>query len=617
MLSRPFQPRHPSHRIRRPDLRRLLLAVLACLAPFAAGPPAGAAPAPLMTWRGALPRGAVRPAPGSERLEFRVFDAPLGGALVAGPFGAQEAGVAGDEVTATFGPVDPALLSGGRRWLEVSAGGASLGRVEIEKVWYDGVDERGALTGGVTFAPVAARAGGAGADAALAYTAMVVNGPSSNRIDLVFVGDGYQSAQLPAFASHASGGLAALFATEPFHAYQTFFNAYRVDVVSTDAGVDHDPTAGILRSTALDMGFWCGGIERLLCVNTTRAWTYAQGAPAVDHVLAVANSTKYGGAGYSGSDLATYSGGNGAAAEVAIHEMGHSIGNLADEYDYADGATYSGGETAERNSSIRDASEMATLGTKWASWLGDPQVEFDGSVSCFQGAAYHQFGLYRPTVVSKMRALGRPFNLPSVEGLLIEFYRIVNPIDAATPAGTVLGPGATAFVDPVDPLGQPLRVRWLLDGELVVEGPTTLVVDSIGVTPGMHTLTVQVTDTTHWVRDEAARASLMTKSRSWTLNGPPPSTAVGDAPAGALALAVAPAPFAAATTLRYRLPVGGRVRLVAFDAAGRALATLRDGAAEAGEHTATFDARGVAPGLVVFRLETGSGTITRKTVRLR
>ena len=76
------------------------------------------------------------------------------------------------------------------------------------------------------------------------------------------MGDGYLAGQMALFATHANSGLVDLLEQEPFKTYQTFFNAYRVDVVSNEAGVDNDPVQGIQRDTALDMGFWCSGIAQ-------------------------------------------------------------------------------------------------------------------------------------------------------------------------------------------------------------------------------------------------------------------------------------------------------------------------------------------------------------------
>ncbi len=155
----------------------------------------------------------------------------------------------------------------------VGAGGESLdvGPEGLERVYYDGVDEHGNLTGGMVLLPrpdLQALMPGPGA----AWTTILDNGPSSNRLDIVFVGDGYLESELGLYAGHVINGLDNLLTQEPFLSYSTYFNVHRVDVISNESGVDNDPVPGILRDTALDMGFWCNNIERLLCVNVSTAY---------------------------------------------------------------------------------------------------------------------------------------------------------------------------------------------------------------------------------------------------------------------------------------------------------------------------------------------------------
>ena len=71
--------------------------------------------------------------------------------------------------------------------------------------------------------------------------------------------------------------------------------------------------------------------------------------------------------------------------KVALHEVGHSLGDLADEYFYTSD-TYTGPERPERNVSILDAAAMANSATKWESRLGDPRDGFDGKVNTYKGA---------------------------------------------------------------------------------------------------------------------------------------------------------------------------------------------------------------------------------------
>jgi hypothetical protein len=120
-----------------------------------------------------------------------------------------------------------------------------------------------------------------------------------------------------------------------------------------------------------------------------------------------------------------------------------------------------------------------------------------------------------------MRSLGRPFNHPSVEALIVEIYKIVQPIDDATPTGTVLNGTEIVFVDPVDPVGHSLNIQWSLDGgELVGQTGTTLDLAALSLSQGSYLLSVTVADNTPLVRNEADRDVWMTQSLNWTVEVP-------------------------------------------------------------------------------------------------
>ena len=92
--------------------------------------------------------------------------------------------------------------------------------------------------------------------------------------------------------------------------------------------------------------------------------SYAAKAPDADLVVVLSNSTKYGGAGYTltsqvGYDgIATASSDHADSDQVAVHETGHSLGKLADEYFYADYGTYTGAEPGESNATKLTAAQL-------------------------------------------------------------------------------------------------------------------------------------------------------------------------------------------------------------------------------------------------------------------
>ncbi len=83
-----------------------------------------------------------------------------------------------------------------------------------------------------------------------------------------------------------------------------------------------------------------------------------------------------------------------------------------------------------------------------------------------------------------------------------------------------------------------------------------------------------------------------------------------------------PDPFVERTTLSFRIAAPGRVRLAIYDVAGRRVATLLDGARDAGEHGVVWDGRDergrrAAAGVYFGRLESDRLVSTRRLVLAR
>jgi hypothetical protein len=75
-----------------------------------------------------------------------------------------------------------------------------------------------------------------------------------------------------------------------------------------------------------------------------------------------------------------------------------------------------------------------------------------------------------------------------------------------------------------------------------------------------------------------------------------------------------PNPFNPMTQIKYSTPANGQVSLKVYNALGQQVASLFDGFQAAGNYEATFDATGLASGVYVYRLQSGTVSITKKLV---
>lgn len=78
-----------------------------------------------------------------------------------------------------------------------------------------------------------------------------------------------------------------------------------------------------------------------------------------------------------------------------------------------------------------------------------------------------------------------------------------------------------------------------------------------------------------------------------------------------------PNPFNPETTIRFRIPEAGDVRLLVYDVLGRQIATLHEGDLPSGYHEFRFDATGFSSGVYLYRLETTALSQTQKMLLMK
>lgn len=359
-------------------------------------------------------------------------------------------------------------------------------------------------------AALTAMMAGAGAQAPIVQT-VLANGTTQTRYDMVILAEGYQAAQQAQFNQDVTTFLTALFQTEPYQTFAAYYNVHTVFRASVDAGADQpDIVPPIFVDTAYDATYNTGGVDRCLYIgDTALALADAALAPATEgRVLVLVNSSRYGGC--AGTFAVSYNGG--LMSSVQTHELGHSLGLLADEYDYPND-TYTGAEPAQMNATI------APAGNKWSHWWGT-----DG-ISAFEGARYYLHGIWRPRADCLMRSLGQPLCAVCKEQIIEVTNSVVNTIVTSTPAGpttTIDVPLQQTFsITHIVPAGNAPLITWKLDGNVIPSATgTSHVLDSTATALGVHTLEVGVLDRTPMVRSDPN--STLRETRTWqvTINDP-------------------------------------------------------------------------------------------------
>ena len=252
------------------------------------------------------------------------------------------------------------------------------------------------------------------------YEVMTVldHGPSDNRVDIVFMGDGYTAAQINTGYLQDVGSLISYMfdgseLTQPFARYQSFFNIHVVEVVSNESGADHP---GISHDTAL--GATYGGslvVDDAAALRVLNDAIWGTGLEAEMRFIAV-NDAQYGG---SGGDFAVYAAGNVFALDDALHEVGHQFAGLADQY-WTLGQDYSGAEVTRPDLSTDPS------GSKWAPWLGYDQPGI-GIIGAYEGGAGSKPGCIHPPRLRRLEGPGTAFRCGRLARLFIlKFYELAS-----------------------------------------------------------------------------------------------------------------------------------------------------------------------------------------------
>lgn len=244
-------------------------------------------------------------------------------------------------------------------------------------------------------------------------------------VNLMITGDGFTSQEQDKQLKEAMSFFDVFFKEPTIAVHRDFWNIHFAPAVSVESGAVNGAEGHSTRDTAFGSYFNCSGIDRLLCTDVRKVLNFAlQRVPQYDQILLMVNDAKYGGAGYWGAAIGTFSL-SPQANQVAIHELGHSFSLLADEYDYGTCST------EQEPSSINVTTQAVASDAKWKYWYSDVNNIPTGNnfntpsdtIGHFEGGNYCAFGIWRATFNSLMRSNGMPFGKVNAEQWALSVYR--------------------------------------------------------------------------------------------------------------------------------------------------------------------------------------------------
>lgn len=416
-----------------------------------------------------------------------------------------------------------------------------------------------------------------------------VTGPPAERLNLIILGDGYQADQQSIFLADVDRNLAVMWATEPFRTYRNYINVYAVEIASIDYGVRCDPDGRVRNpdGTIRDTGVREGPIDgkrtalRMIfqngCADPLARGTVYGGAPVncqndaahyppgvnpcetgnqahnriLDNyvmpvlgiprtsqnvqTLAIFNTFTYGGI---GGTNATTSGGSPQGPLISLHELGHSLGTLLDEYPYSSRDVvrpcYTGAEpTSFHHTIYTSTAQMVADQHKWWRWVGEESLS-GGTVGLHEGGGMYPCGQRRPSQHSMMRWIGFDLDQIGREHMVARITGMRNSGQMAirhTPLGTVPADGVL-WVETGHPRYHELQVTWRANG-VVLPTNNSRSLETRGLAPGT-VVSVEVRDPvgpagTDWVRnpstgnsptDSGYNGPRFVQTRQWTLGAP-------------------------------------------------------------------------------------------------
>ena len=174
---------------------------------------------------------------------------------------------------------------------------------------------------------------------------IVHNGDPAEKLDFLILGDGYTAAERGKFEKDARRLAVILFDTEPFKSRRNDFNVWAICPESAESGISR-PSSGIHHRSAIGSTYDAFGLERYVLTFDNKAFRNIASWAPYELVEILVNNNTYGGGGIFNL-YSTVAADSLWAPYIFVHEFGHHLAGLADEYYTSDVAYNSPSEKVE------------------------------------------------------------------------------------------------------------------------------------------------------------------------------------------------------------------------------------------------------------------------------
>lgn len=239
-----------------------------------------------------------------------------------------------------------------------------------------------------------------------------IGGNIANSLDIVLLPDGFTATEKEKFIEACKMWSDALFSYEPFTQNKHRINIRAVWAPSNEKGIDK-PGVGKWVDNLLGTHFYTFGSERYQMTEEFQKVRDIAACTPYESIFILTNTDKYGGGGiYNFYGLGS-AGNTGYTGEVYVHEFGHSLMGLGDEY-IEKGNTVSALYPEGKEPWEANLTRFVKFKGKWENRIAketpipteyNNSEEKDWVIGAYEGGGYLEKGIFRGWPECMMKAL--------------------------------------------------------------------------------------------------------------------------------------------------------------------------------------------------------------------